>query len=121
MLSPCQVLPERHPSPSPTGHLVQRGSPGSRTKPGGGPRWFPRTLTQLFPPRAVLRGEDEPSVGEEEELVIRLPLAWTWCFICSLPSPFCPQWSHPFQKFSAGNREAGGEQELGELEKTALI
>lgn len=30
-------------------------------------------------------------------------------------------WSHPFQKFLAGNREAGGKQELGELEKTALI
>lgn len=69
----------------------------------------------------VLQAEDEPEAGEEEELVIRLPLALTWCYICSLPSSFCPQWSHPFQKVLAGNREAGGEQELGELEKTALI
>lgn len=39
--------------------------------------------------------------------MIRLPLALTGSFICMLPSPFCPQWSHPFQKFLAGNREAG--------------
>lgn len=52
--------------------------------------------------------------------MIRLPLVLTWCFIYSLPSPSCPQWSHPFQNLP-GNREADLEQEVGGLEKTALI
>lgn len=53
--------------------------------------------------------------------MIRLLLVLTWCFICSLPSPSSPQWSHPFQNFLAGNRGADWKQEVGGLEKTALI
>ena len=54
ILSPCQVLPERHPSPGPGGHLAGTRSARSRREPGGG---APRTLTLLFSSALPLSSE----------------------------------------------------------------
>lgn len=111
-LSPCPVFPEWHPSPGPGGSLPGPGVPGSRREAAGGAGRASGTLT---PPVSSARRLGE-GAGGREELIIRLPLAWPClgAFIYSFLSPSCPQWSRPFQKFSAGNREADAEQELGE-------
>lgn len=73
MLSPCQVLKERHPSPGPGRPFARIGSP--RFPPGtSGRGWLgyqdPHPAFLFCPPS---RGE--PEAGEEGELVIRSPLA----------------------------------------------
>lgn len=106
ILSPCQVLPERHPSPGFGGTSHGPGVPGFPREPGGGASWSHETLTQTFSASAhPLSSMPRKKQAEKEGLVIRLPLALIRCSIYSLPSPFCPQWSHPFQKFLAGNRK----------------
>lgn len=111
-VSPCPVFPERHPSPGPGGSSPGPGVPGSRREAAGGACRAPGTLT--LPVSSARRLEE--GGGGREELIIRLPLALPClgAFIYSSLSPSCPQWSRPFQKFSAGNREADREQELGE-------
>ena len=117
----ARCFKERHPSPGPGGHFTNtRGPRFPLGTSGRGRLGLPRPLpgssglpSHCPPSGERTRGWEGGGAGDQ----VGACLALTWCFY-SLPAPSCPQWSHPFQNSSAGNREADWEQELGGLEKT---